>query len=75
MIGELRDVGDISPIISDNQMMGPCPRREDGSLLPTARLLKRTFILHNLHAVIRLSLQNRPFIIQGGWISLGLGPF
>lgn len=32
-----------------------------------------TFILHNLHAVIRLSLRNRPFIIQGGRALLGIG--
>lgn len=40
---------------------------------PTRRLFKPTYILHNLNAVIRLSLRNGPFIIQGGWVLLGIG--
>lgn len=46
---------------------------KDVYLTPTRRLFKPTFILHNLHTVIRLSLRNRPFIIQGGWVLLGIG--
>lgn len=46
---------------------------KDVYLAPTRRLFKPTFILHNLHAVIRLSLRNRPSIIQGGWVLLGIG--
>lgn len=46
---------------------------KDVYLAPARHLFKASFILHHFHAVIGLSLRSRPFITQGGWVSLGIG--
>lgn len=74
IMAKRRDPADISNLFSSRSEKrgnrGHVSGVIDVYLAPTRRLFKPTFILHNLRAVIRLSLRNRPFIIRGGWVLL-----